>query len=47
MPFLFDTVAKSDLFFRRLVDKKNDNVKLDIKLKTNEEYISVTYECIC
>ena len=33
-------------FFRKLVDKKNDKVKFDIKHKTNEEYFSVTYGCI-
>ena len=33
-------------FFKKLVDKKNDKVKYDIIPKTNEEYISVTYDCI-
>ena len=33
------------MFFKELVDKKNDKVKLDIIPKTNEEYISVTYGC--
>ena len=30
------------MFFMKLVVKKNDKVKLDIILKTNEEYILVT-----
>ena len=34
------------MFFKKLVDKRNDNVKFDIIPKTNEEYISVTYGCI-
>ena len=34
------------MFFKKLVDKKNDKVKFDIIPKTNEEYISVTYGCI-
>ena len=34
------------MFFKKLVDKKNDEVKFDIKLKTNEEYKSVTIGCI-
>ena len=31
------------LFFRKLVDKKNDSVKFDITPKKNEEFISVTF----
>ena len=31
---------------KKLVDKKNDRVKLDIIPKTNEDYISVTYGCV-
>ena len=31
------------MFFKKLVDKKNDKVKFDIIPKTNEEYISMTY----
>ena len=31
------------MFFKKLVDEKNDKVKFDIIPKTNEEYISVTY----
>ena len=34
------------MFFKKLVDKKNDKIKFDIIPKTNEEYISVTYGCI-
>ena len=33
-------------FFKKLVDKKNDTVKFDIKPKANEEYLSATYGCI-
>ena len=35
-----------NMFFKNLVDKKNDKVKFDIIPKTNEEYIRVTYGCI-
>ena len=31
------------MFFEKLVDKKNEKVKIDIIPKTNEEYLSVTY----
>ena len=34
------------MFFKKLVDKKNDKVKFDIIPKTNEEYISMTYGCV-
>ena len=34
------------LFFRKLVDKKNEKVKFDVIPQTNEEYISVTCDCI-
>ena len=34
------------MFFKKLVDLKNDKVKFDMIPKTNEEYISVTYGCI-
>ena len=34
------------LFFKTLVDKKKDKVNFRVLLKTNEEYISVTYGCI-
>ena len=33
------------MFFKKLVNKKNDKVKFDIIPKTNEDYISVTYGC--
>ena len=33
------------MFLKKLVDMKNDKVKFDIIPKTNEEYISVTYDC--
>ena len=34
------------MFFKEIVDKKNDKVKFDIIPGTNEEYFSVTYGCI-
>ena len=34
------------MFFKRLVDLKNNKVKFKIIPKTNEEYISVVYGCI-
>ena len=34
------------MFFGRLVDMENDEVKIDLIPKTNEEYISVTYGCV-
>ena len=34
------------LFFKKLVDKKNDKVKTDIIPQSNEEYISIAYGCI-
>ena len=48
IPFIFHNISNYDchLFFIKLVDKKNDKVNFDIILKTNEEYISVTYGCI-
>ena len=48
LPFTFHNFSNSDchMFFKKLVDKKNDKVKFDIIPKTNEEYISVTYGCI-
>ena len=47
-PFIFHNFSNFDchMFYKKLVDKKNDNVKFDILPKTNEEYISVTYGCI-
>ena len=48
IPFVFQNFNNYDchMFFKKLVDKKNDKVKNDIIPKTNEEYISVTYGCI-
>ena len=48
IPFIFRNFSNYDchMFFKKLVDKKNDKVKFDIIPKTNEEYISVTYGCI-
>ena len=48
IPFLFHNFTNYDchMFFKKLVDKKNDKVKIGIIPKTNEEYISVTYGCI-
>ena len=34
------------MFFKKLVDKKNDKAKFDIIIKTNEKNISVNYGCI-
>ena len=48
IPFIFHNFSNYDfdMFFKNLVDKKNDKVKFDIIPKTNEENISVTYGCI-
>ena len=48
IPLIFHNFSNYDchMFFKMLVDKKNDEVKFDIIPKTNEEYISVTYGCI-
>ena len=48
LPFLFHNFSNYDchMFFKKLVDKKNDKVKFDIIPKTNEEYTSVTCGCI-
>ena len=48
IPFIFHNFSHYDchMFFKKLVDKKNDKVKFEIIPKTNEEYISVTYGCI-
>ena len=48
IPFVFHNFSNYDchMFFRKLVDLKNDKVKFDIIPKTNEEYISVIYGCI-
>ena len=34
------------LFFKRIVDKKSDNIELEVIPKTNEEYTSVSNGCI-
>ena len=48
IPFIFHNFSNYDwhMFFKKLVDLKNDKVKFDIIPKTNEEYKSVTYGCI-
>ena len=48
IPFIFHNFSNYDchMFFKKLVDRKNDKVKFDIIPKTNEEYISVTYGSI-
>ena len=48
IPFIFHNFSTYDchMFFKKLLNKKNDKVKFDIIPKTNEEYISVTYGCI-
>ena len=48
IPFIFHNFSNYDchMFFKKLVDKKNDKVNFEIIPKTNEEYISVTYGCI-
>ena len=48
IPILFHNFSNYDchLFFKTLIDKKPDNVNLNVIPKTNEEYISVTYGCI-
>ena len=48
IPFIFHNFSNYDchMFFKKLVNMKNNKVKFDIIPKTNEEYISVTYGCI-
>ena len=48
IPFAFQNFSNYDchMFFKRLVDLKNDEVKIKIIPETNEEYISVSYGCI-
>ena len=45
IPFEFHNFSNYDchMFYKMLVEKKNDKVKFDIIPKTNEEYISATY----
>ena len=48
IPFAFHNFSNYDchMFFKRLVNLKNEKVKFDIIPKRNEENISVTYGCI-
>ena len=48
IPFIIHNLSNYDchMFFKKMVDKKNDKLKSDIIPKTNEECISVTYGCI-
>ena len=48
IPLVFHNFSNYDclMFFKTLVDFKNDKVYFDFLPKTNEEYISVTYGCI-
>ena len=48
IPLIFHNFSNYDfhMFFKKLVDKKNDKIKFDIIPRTNEEYIPVTYGCI-
>ena len=48
IPLIFHNFSNYDchMFFKKMVDLKNDKTKFDIIPKTNEEYISVTYGCI-
>ena len=48
IPFAFYKFSKYDchMFFKDLVDKKNDKVEFDIIRRTNKEYISVANGCI-
>ena len=48
IPIIFHNFSNYDchMFFKKLVDKKNDKVNFDVFPKTNEEYMSVTYGCI-
>ena len=48
IPTIFHKFSYYDchLFFKEVVDKKNNEVKFEVLPKTNKEYISVTYGCI-
>ena len=48
IPFTFHNFSNYDchMFFKKLVDLKNDEVKMKSFPKTNEEYKAVTYGCI-
>ena len=45
IPFIIHNFSNYDchMFFKKLVDRKNDEVKFDFIPKTNEEFISGTY----
>ena len=47
IPCIFHNFSNYDchMFFKKLVDKKNGQVKFKIISKTEEEYISVTFDC--
>ena len=46
--FAFQNFSNYDchLFFKKLIERKPDDVNLNVIPKTNEEYFSVTYGCI-
>ena len=48
IPFIFQNFSKYNfyLFYKKLLDKKNEKVEFEIIPKTNEKYISVNYGCI-
>ena len=48
IPFIFHSFSNydSNIFFQKLVDEKNDKVKVKIIPKTNDKYISVIYGCV-
>ena len=48
IPFVFHNFSKYDchMLFKKLVDKKKDIVDFEIIPETNEEYISVTSDCV-
>ena len=48
IPFIFHNFGNYDchMFFKKLIDKKNDKVKFDVIPTTNEGYLSVTRGCI-
>ena len=48
IPFIFHNFSYYDcpMLFKKLVDKKNDEVEFKIMPKTNEEYVSVRNDCI-
>ena len=45
IPFIFQSFSNYDchMFFKKLVDKKNDKINFDTLPKTKEEFLSVTY----